>query len=76
MLSGWGAYFSAAASSEKDQGSMNLDSKTAPFSPTRPSPSYSAATEGNGDPPTEFWGRVSGILEANRYLKSCEEIVP
>ena len=30
-------YFSAAASSENDQGSMNLASKTAPVASTRPS---------------------------------------
>src|SRR5258706_11678672 len=33
----WAMYFSAAASSENDQGSMNLASKTAPISSTRPS---------------------------------------
>ena len=32
-----GIYFSAAASSENDQGSMNLASKTAPLASTRPS---------------------------------------
>src|SRR5580700_7932251 len=32
-----GMYFSAAASSENDHGSMNLDSKTAPELSTRPS---------------------------------------
>ena len=33
----WAIYFSAAASSENDQGSMNLASKTAPVASTRPS---------------------------------------
>src|SRR5262249_6056823 len=33
----WAIYFWAAASSENDQGSMNLDSKTAPVPSTRPS---------------------------------------
>src|SRR6266581_1918242 len=33
----WAMYFSAAASSEKDQGSMNLASKTAPVPSTMPS---------------------------------------
>src|SRR5262249_45087457 len=33
----WAMYFSAAASSEKDQGSMNLASKTAPIPSTTPS---------------------------------------
>src|SRR5262245_51665512 len=33
----WAMYFSAAASSEKDQGSMNLASKTAPVPSTTPS---------------------------------------
>src|SRR6266511_2471183 len=33
----WAIYFSAAASSENDHGSMNLDSKTAPVASTVPS---------------------------------------
>jgi len=33
----WAIYFSAAASSENDHGSMNLDSKTAPVPSTTPS---------------------------------------
>src|SRR6516165_8951926 len=33
----WAMYFSAAASSENDHGSMNLDSKTAPVASTVPS---------------------------------------
>jgi hypothetical protein len=33
----WGMYFSAAASSENDQGSINLASKTAPLPWSRPS---------------------------------------
>src|SRR5947199_3268512 len=33
----WGIYFSAAASSEKDHGSMNLDSNTASVPSTIPS---------------------------------------
>ena len=33
----WAIYFSAAASSENDQGSMNLASKTAPVASIRPS---------------------------------------
>jgi hypothetical protein len=33
----WAKYFSAAASSDNDQGSMNLDSKTASVRSTMPS---------------------------------------
>ena len=37
MLASCGMYFSAAASSENAQGSMNLASNTAPVASTRPS---------------------------------------
>ena len=42
----WGVYFSAAACSEKDQGSMNLASNTAPLPSTR----LSSAPRASGRP--------------------------
>src|SRR5262249_14713777 len=53
----WAIYFSAAASSENDQGSINLDSKTAPVAPTMPS--RVAAIHGMAECLTLRWTSVT-----------------
>src|SRR5215472_3389378 len=50
-------YFSAAASSENDHGSMNLDSKTAPAAPTVPS--RVATIQGMAECLTRRWTSVT-----------------
>src|SRR5215813_7039379 len=50
-------YFSAAASSENDQGSMNLDSKTAPVDSTMPS--RVATIQGMAECLTRRWMSVT-----------------
>jgi hypothetical protein len=53
----WAMYFSAAVSSENDQGSMNLDSKTAPVASTVPS--RVAAIQGMAECLTRRWTSVT-----------------
>src|SRR5262245_7596183 len=53
----WAMYFSAAASSENDHGSMNLDSKTAPVPSTVPS--RVATIQGIAECLTRRWTSVT-----------------
>src|SRR6516165_3010373 len=53
----WAMYFSAAASSENDHGSMNLDSKTAPVASTVPS--RVATIQGMAECLTRRWTSVT-----------------
>src|SRR5262249_14143790 len=53
----WAIYFSAAASSENDHGSMNLDSKTDPVSSTVPS--RVATIQGIAECLTRRWTSVT-----------------
>src|SRR5215813_10393389 len=53
----WAIYFSAAASSENDHGSMNLDSKTAPVASTVPS--RVATIQGMAECLTRRWTSVT-----------------
>src|SRR6516225_3323827 len=54
----WAMYFSVAASSENDHGSMNLDSKTAPVASTVPS--RVATIQGMAECLTRRWTSVTG----------------
>src|SRR5262245_3237493 len=53
----WAMHFSAAASSENDHGSMNLDSKTAPMPST--TPSRVAAIQGMAECLTRLWAAIT-----------------
>src|SRR5262245_52328078 len=61
----WAMYFSAAASSENDQGSMNLASKTAPVSSTMPS--RVATIHGMAECLTRLWTPVTRRLVLRSY---------
>src|SRR5215472_416264 len=79
----WAIYFSAAASSEKDQGSMNLASKTAPIPST--TPSRVAAIHGMAECFTRRWTSptVRPVLRSYQFrlrssvtLPSCTVRLP
>src|SRR5215467_13702744 len=61
----WAIYFSAAASSENDQGSMNLASNTAPVPSTRPS--RVAAIQGIAECFTQRWTLVTRLPVLHSY---------
>ena len=63
----WGMYFSAAASSENDHGSMNLASKTAPLASTRPS--SVAAIQRTAGCRTRRWMSMMTCPELSSYQR-------
>src|ERR1700745_3051400 len=72
----WAIYFSAAASSENDHGSMNLDSKTAPVASTVPS--RVATIHGLADGVTRRWTSVTRrpVLRSYQERLSSSVAVP
>src|SRR6266498_1573696 len=72
----WAMYFSAEASSENDQGSMNLASKTAPISSTRPS--RVATIHGMVECLTRLWTAVTRrpVLRSYQVRLSSSVAVP
>src|SRR5262249_31127342 len=72
----WAMYFSAAASSENDHGSMNLDSKTAPVPSTVPS--RVATIQGIAECLTLRWTSVTGrpVLRSYQHRLSPSVAAP
>src|SRR6516162_905326 len=72
----WAMYFSAAASSENDHGSMNLDSKTAPVASTVPS--RVATIQGMAECLTRRWTSVTGrpVLRSYQIRLSSSVAAP
>src|SRR5215813_10800566 len=72
----WAMYFSAAASSENDHGSMNLDSKTAPVASTVPS--RVATIQGMAECLTRRWTSVTRrpVLRSYQERLSSSVAVP
>src|SRR5215831_15044541 len=69
----WAMYFSAAASSENDQGSMNLASKTAPVPST--SPSRVATIQGMAECLTRRWTSATRWPELRSYQERLSSSV-
>src|SRR5262245_41566033 len=72
----WAIYFSAAASSENDHGSMNLDSKMAPVPSTMPS--RVATIQGMAECLTRRWQSVTRrpVLRSYQERLSCSVAAP